>query len=99
MSDKPEKDRCSEVLSRMYFFIDNELADADSHQIQQHLDECRPCLREVDLERIVKALIARSCVEQAPVELRQRVMFTIRQVQLELGQPDPRWPGGPSGLV
>ena len=76
-----DKEPCSEVLSRMYFFIDHELADAECNEIQQHLEDCGPCLREVDVERIVKALIARSCVEHAPVELRQRVMFSIRQVQ------------------
>lgn len=78
------QDPCSEVLSRMYFFIDNELADADSHEIQQHIDDCAPCMHEVDVERIVKGLIARSCSEHAPVELRQRVMFSIRQVQVQL---------------
>lgn len=75
---------CSQILERVYVFIDNELASADCQQIQQHLDECGPCLREVDLERVVKALVARSCAESAPVELRQRVMFSIRQVQLEI---------------
>jgi len=92
-----EKEPCSEVLSRMYFFIDHELADADSSEIQQHLEDCGPCLREVDLERIVKALIARSCTEHAPVELRQRVMFSIRQVQLEITQTDVPW-SRPPGL-
>jgi len=75
---------CSLILERVYVFIDNELASADCHQIQQHLDECGPCLRAVDLERVVKALVARSCMESAPVELRQRVMFSIRQVQVEI---------------
>jgi mycothiol system anti-sigma-R factor len=97
MSGRNKKEPCSEVLSRMYFFIDQELAEADSSEIQQHLDECGPCLQEVGLERIVKALIARSCVERAPVELRQRVMFSIRQVQMELHSNDPTW-GRPSGL-
>jgi mycothiol system anti-sigma-R factor len=97
MTGSHENEPCSEVLSRMYFFIDRELADADSSQIQQHLDDCGPCLREVGLERIVKALIARSCVERAPVELRQRVMFSIRQVQLEISQTDTTR-GRPSGL-
>jgi len=83
-------DPCDDVLRRMYFFIDNELAEADSQQIQEHLDACVPCLRELDVERIVKALIARSCTERAPMELRQRVIFSIRHVQLEL-----RNPGGP----
>ena len=77
---------CAEILERVYVFIDAELDDADSTQIQQHLDECGPCLREVDLDRMVKALVARSCTERAPVELRQRVMFSIRQVQVQLGQ-------------
>ncbi|MGI8578159.1 MAG: mycothiol system anti-sigma-R factor [Nocardioidaceae bacterium] len=77
---------CDEVLGRLYFFIDNELQDADSRQIQAHLEECGPCLRAVDLERMVKELIARSCAERAPVELRQRVIFSIRQVQLDFSQ-------------
>jgi mycothiol system anti-sigma-R factor len=89
MTESFDQDPCADVLRRMYFFIDNELAAADSRQIQQHLDECLPCLREVDVERIVKALIARSCQERAPEELRQRVIFSIRQVQLELRQPNP----------
>jgi mycothiol system anti-sigma-R factor len=97
MSGSDRKKPCSEVLSRMYFFIDHELAEADSSDIQQHLDDCGPCLREVDLERIVKALVARSCIEQAPIELRQRVMFSIRHVQLEIGPTDQMW-GPPTGL-
>ena len=80
---------CNEVLDRVYVFIDHELDNASSEQIQTHLDECGPCLREVDLERLVKALVARSCHERAPVELRQRVMFSIRQVQIEINRgPD-----------
>jgi mycothiol system anti-sigma-R factor len=89
MTDGSQKEPCADVLRRMYFFIDNELAAADSTEIQQHLDDCLPCLREVDVERIVKALIARSCTEHAPPELRQRVVFSIRQVQLELRQSNP----------
>lgn len=85
------KEPCGDVLRRMYFFIDNELADADASDIREHLAECGPCLHEVDLERLVKSLIARSCSEQAPVELRQRVMFTIRQVQIDFR------PAGSSG--
>ena len=80
---------CNEILDRVYVFIDHELDNASSEQIQNHLDECGPCLREVDLERLVKALVARSCHERAPVELRQRVMFSIRQVQIEINRgPD-----------
>ena len=75
---------CSEVLDRMFVFLDNELDQADCSQIQQHLDECGPCLAKYNLERTVKSLVARSCAEVAPETLRQRVMVSIRQVQLRI---------------
>ena len=87
-----EESNCDKLLNRVYFFIDNELDGADAEQIKQHIDECGPCLDEVALERLVKKLIARSCKERAPAELRQRIVFSIRQVQLQVGQAqvDPR---------
>jgi mycothiol system anti-sigma-R factor len=75
---------CQDILRRTCEFIDNELADADYQQIRAHLDECAPCLQFVEVERLVKSLVARSCVEHAPVELRQRVVFELRQVHLDL---------------
>ncbi|HET7387701.1 MAG TPA: mycothiol system anti-sigma-R factor [Nocardioidaceae bacterium] len=80
----PHDQDCSEVLERVFFFIDNELEQADSEQIQQHLDECGPCLAKYDLERTVKSLVARSCCEQAPASLRDKVLVRIRQVQVEI---------------
>jgi mycothiol system anti-sigma-R factor len=78
---KPPKHDCSQVMQRLYVFIDHELADADAQAIQQHLDECAPCLDAVAYEQLVRAVVARSCVERAPVSLRQRVIFSIRQEQ------------------
>jgi mycothiol system anti-sigma-R factor len=75
---------CSEVLGRVFFFLDNELDQADCASIQQHLDDCGPCLARYDLERTVKTLVARSCSEVAPDGLRQRVMFSIREVQVQI---------------
>ena len=76
---------CAEVLTRLYEFVDQELDDAYWQRLQGHLHECAPCLRRVDVERLMKSLVARSCCEQAPIELRQRVIFSIRQVQLSDG--------------
>jgi mycothiol system anti-sigma-R factor len=75
---------CSEILERMFFFIDNELADADCTEIQHHLDECGPCLQKYDLERTVKSLVQRSCAEHAPSGLRERVLMRIHQVHVEI---------------
>jgi mycothiol system anti-sigma-R factor len=75
---------CAKALERMFYFIDHELADADVAEIQQHLDDCGPCLSKYDLERTVKALVARSCTEHAPETLRERVLVSIRQVHLRI---------------
>ncbi len=79
---------CSEVLGRVFFFLDNELDQADCAQIQQHLDDCGPCLARYDLERTVKTLVARSCSEVAPDGLRQRVLVSLKQVQVEITRHD-----------
>jgi mycothiol system anti-sigma-R factor len=84
-SDHDDVD-CQKLLGQVFFYIDNELDDEATEKIRRHIGECAPCLDEVEIERLVKKLIARSCKEQAPVELRQRVVFSIRQVQLELRQ-------------
>ncbi|HET9828731.1 MAG TPA: mycothiol system anti-sigma-R factor [Nocardioidaceae bacterium] len=72
---------CSEVLERMFFFIDNELQTADRTVIVRHLEECGPCLAKYDLERTVKLLVQRSCSEHAPEGLRDKVLLRIREVQ------------------
>ena len=81
---QPHDKDCSEVLERVFFFIDNELPTADSSEIQHHLDECGPCLQKYDLERTVKLLVQRSCAEHAPDGLRAKVLLRIRQVQIDL---------------
>ena len=80
---------CSEVIHQIFVFIDNELDQASCGEIQQHLDECGPCLAKYDLERTVKALVARSCTEHAPDELREKVLLRIREVHVTLTASEP----------
>jgi mycothiol system anti-sigma-R factor len=79
-----EDSDCAKALERMFYFIDHELAEADVAEIQRHLDDCGPCLSKYDLERTVKALVARSCAEHAPETLRERVLVNIRQVHFRI---------------
>jgi len=81
---RPHDQDCSEVLERVFFFIDNEMAQADQAEIQHHLEECGPCLQKYDLERTVKGLVARSCAEHAPPGLRDRVLREIHQVHVRI---------------
>jgi mycothiol system anti-sigma-R factor len=75
---------CADFLERIVYFLDNELDEADCSAVRVHLDQCNPCLEKYDLQRTVKAMVARSCSEAAPDELRDRVLLRIRQVQVEI---------------
>lgn len=83
---KPHETDCSEVLERLAFFVDHELAQADTDTIQHHLDECWPCLEKLALEQRMKAMVARCCVEQPPADLRDRVRVRIREVHISITQ-------------
>ena len=73
---------CADFLERIVCFLDNELDADDVAIVRAHLDECGPCLHSYDLQRSVKALVARSCIEHAPDSLRQRVRVQIQQIQV-----------------
>jgi mycothiol system anti-sigma-R factor len=80
----PSAADCADFLEQIVYFIDNELDAADCAVVRAHLDTCNPCLEKYDLQRTVKSIVARSCSEAAPLELRQKVMFQIRQVQVRI---------------
>ena len=77
---------CSEVIEKVYFYLDEEELDDEARaQVRQHLDECAPCLRKYGLEQDVKALVARSCGgDVAPDGLRERLVVRLQQVRVEL---------------
>lgn len=82
---KPHKVECSEVLDRVYEYLDGELDRDRVHVIKEHLDECSPCLREFGLEEAVKSLVKRSCGrDDVPGDLRSKVMTRIEAVRVEL---------------
>lgn len=80
----PSPADCADVLEQIVYFLDNELDEADCSVVRLHLDACSPCLERYDLQRTVKAVVARSCSEAAPAELRERVLLRIRQVQVQI---------------
>jgi mycothiol system anti-sigma-R factor len=72
---------CDEVLARVYTYLDGELDQSGCGEVQQHLDECGPCLREYDLEESVKKLVGKSCgAEPVPEDLRAKVLGKIEEI-------------------
>lgn len=82
---------CSEVLARVYSYLDGEIDGKEFVQIREHLDECGPCLREYGLEEAVRRLVLR-CVDpiaddhshSGPSGLRRKVLTRIQVLRAEL---------------
>ena len=81
---KPHAIPCSEVLDRIYEYLDGELNRERAHVIKEHLEECSPCLAEFGLEEAVKSIVKRSCSDPAPADLRSKVMRRIEAVRIEI---------------
>jgi len=77
-------DNCETALENLYPFLDEEIDTASIEDIQAHIDNCSSCLTAYDVERVVKALVSRSCSEKAPEPLRERVLYSIRTVQVQI---------------
>ena len=82
--NEPTNEECVDFLERIMRLIDNELEEGDCAVVRAHIDTCNPCLERYDLQRTVKAIVARSCSETAPTELRERVRIQIQQIQVQI---------------
>ncbi|KAA2260968.1 mycothiol system anti-sigma-R factor [Solihabitans fulvus] len=81
---KPHETDCSEVLAEVWLLLDQECGNGRRQLLEQHLEECHPCLEEYGIEEHLKALLARKCGgEHAPDALKQRLRDTIRQTLIE----------------
>lgn len=81
----PHETDCSEILEKVYLYLDQEMPATDCDTVRRHLDECSPCLRQYGLEQAVKSVVARSCgADRAPDGLRMQVMARIHQVRVEI---------------
>lgn len=96
---KPETDElagggdCEQALRTLYHFLDGELTPDRRHAIQRHLDQCSPCLEAFDFEMELKVVVARSCRDQVPERLRQRVAAVLHEAEQASGSGASRPPG------
>jgi len=75
---------CTEVLHAIVLYIDHEIADeANVQAIELHIQECPPCAartaHEALLNQQLKALLNRSCREEASEQLRSNITALIQQ--------------------
>jgi mycothiol system anti-sigma-R factor len=75
--------QCSGVLRDVWLFLDDEMDPENRARVQQHLDECSPCLVEAGLDQKLKQLLHKKCGgDRAPEQLRSRLIASLQTVQV-----------------
>ena len=75
---------CSHALMQVYEYLDGEMGPDDCAKIREHLAQCGPCLKEYDIDQMLKTLVRRSCgCESAPTQLRTQIMAHITTITFE----------------
>lgn len=68
---------CEDALAHLQEYIDCEMSEVDTVRLEMHISTCPTCQEQVGLEQRLRALLRRSCMEQAPAHLRERVLRQI----------------------
>lgn len=77
----PHATPCHEVDAHLDEFVDQELSPRDIALLEQHFTECPPCRAQLAFALMMKKLVARSCGDSAPAQLRQRVVKRITEIR------------------
>jgi mycothiol system anti-sigma-R factor len=76
---------CSHALMQVYQYLDGEMGPEDCAKIREHLAQCGPCLKEYDVDQMLKTLVRRSCgCEAAPTQLRMQIMAHITTITFDI---------------
>ncbi len=77
--------KCQEIQNKLALYLDNELSDQESAEIEQHLSTCSACVRELEVIKSIDAIAqVETFAEPEPEywnQLRQNVMQQIAQPQ------------------
>ena len=70
---------CSSTLKHLYEFLDRELSPEQLRTIQAHLNACPECADVKDFELMVREKMRSSCVQQAPEQLKARLLQDVQK--------------------
>jgi mycothiol system anti-sigma-R factor len=84
MKDCEKLGTCDESrLDRIYEYLDGELSPTDLEEVKAHLESCADCASQHDLECVIRSVVKRSCEEQAPSTLKDRILQRLGAERLE----------------
>lgn len=79
----PHATPCTEVLSLLYVYIDEEIDEVHRIEVTTHLGECPPCGEHFTIERRLKERVRLACQgEPVPEQVRERIIARIQQVSI-----------------
>ena len=85
MADGQDDCRCDDVIRDVWLFLDDEMNPVRRAAVQQHLDDCSPCLEETGLDAKLKSLLHRKCGgEKAPEQLKVRLLAALQEVSMSV---------------
>jgi len=72
---------CEKARKDLEEYLRNEVCKTAEEDIRQHLENCPGCRDEALVSRTLTEVLARSCKEAAPEQLREQVLMRLREVQ------------------
>jgi mycothiol system anti-sigma-R factor len=72
---------CEKARQDLEEYLRREVCVTSEADIREHLENCASCRDEALVSRTLTEVIARSCKEAAPEELRDLVLVRIREAQ------------------
>jgi anti-sigma factor (TIGR02949 family) len=71
-------DDCERILHELADFLHGEVTPEKRRALQEHLEECPPCLETADFQAQLRQLVAKRCGEEVPDELKAKVVAMLR---------------------
>lgn len=69
---------CEKARKDLEEYLRNEVCNTEESDIREHLETCESCRDEALVSRTLTEVVARSCKEAAPDELKAMVMERLR---------------------
>jgi mycothiol system anti-sigma-R factor len=90
---------CDQVLPNIILYIDQEIFDNNQlNAVEIHFGECLPCKEEMEREHaaltMMRNLLTRSCIEDAPQSLHERLIEQTAQLHQQMAAQEALLNGG-----
>ncbi len=71
---------CLEAIESLYAWLDGELDDTGSAEIEHHLEHCRSCYSRVEMEKVLTERVRKSSQEAPPEDFKNRLQDLIKKL-------------------